>query len=338
MANTVVGLFDSRDEARMAIQDMMREGISRDRVSLVESDPEGDFQRYRVDESGNQAGEGAVGGAVGGAIAGGLFGLLVGVGALAFPAIGLVAAGPIAGLIGGAGIGAVSGGIIGALIGWGVPEEHAHAYAESVRRGGILLTVQCGDDDCSQVEELLSRNGAVDIEERAAHYRERGWERYDGTTRPLSPEETQREREEFRSTVRAQKTGRRSGRARSYRQPDGREPGVAGIPGGVREERTTWDAGMGPDDPDGDFLTDFETRFGTQGVTYEQYKPAYRFGYEFSSGSSLPAQDWGDSEPELRSRWEEYNPGTWDRYHAAIRHGFERGRTVRSRRGGPEMY
>ena len=53
---------------------------------------------------------------------GGTLGWLAGIGALAIPGLGFIAAGPIIGAVGGIGTGGLIGGIAGALIGMGIPE------------------------------------------------------------------------------------------------------------------------------------------------------------------------------------------------------------------------
>jgi len=109
-----------------------------------------------------------------------LGGLLVGLGALAIPGIGpVIAAGPIAAALAGAGIGAVTGGIIGALIDLGVPEESAHVYAESVRRGNVLVAAQVGDDRVDEASRIMERTGLLDIEHEAEGWRSSGWSRFD---------------------------------------------------------------------------------------------------------------------------------------------------------------
>ena len=98
-------------------------------------------------------------------------GLLIGIGALAVPGIGpVLAAGPLAGALGtalaGAGIGAAAGGLVGALAGLGVPEEHAEYYAEGVRRGGTLVSVQTDDVNADAAAEAMRAAGALDVEAR----------------------------------------------------------------------------------------------------------------------------------------------------------------------------
>lgn len=178
MATTVVGLFDDRDTAQMAVKDLIDSGFDRRRISVVASDPNGDLKRQHMDNEGNLAGEGAATGLTSGAVVGGLLGLLIGAGAIFVPA-GVLAAGPIAGLIAGGAAGAATGGILGGLIGLGIPKEDADVYAESVRRGGTLVMVQCEDAEVDRAHRVLDRDGAVDIDDRAAQYRSEGWQGYD---------------------------------------------------------------------------------------------------------------------------------------------------------------
>ena len=80
-----------------------------------------------------------------------------------------------------------AGGLIGSLVHAGVPEEHAHAYVEGVRRGGTLVSVR-GDDSLSGFfEEILAgrQAQAVDLETRRADYRTGGWEQFDETRAAL---------------------------------------------------------------------------------------------------------------------------------------------------------
>jgi uncharacterized protein (TIGR02271 family) len=115
-----------------------------------------------------------------GAAIGGLGGLLLGLGALAIPGIGpVIAAGPIAAALAGAGIGAVTGGIIGALVDLGIPEESAHVYAESVRRGNVLVAAQVEDMRADEATRIMERSGLIDIERESQSWRSSGWNRFD---------------------------------------------------------------------------------------------------------------------------------------------------------------
>lgn len=177
MTKTVIGLFDDRRMAENVVRDLTDAGFARDDISLVARDEQAESaQRSNDDSSHESKGAHIAKDAVGGAVIGGLGGLVVGLAALALPGVGaVVAAGPIAAALTGAGIGAVAGGLVGALTDVGVPEEHAHSYAEGVRRGGTLVMVKAPDNRAEEAADILDRHGAADVEERSAQWRQGGW-------------------------------------------------------------------------------------------------------------------------------------------------------------------
>jgi len=131
-----------------------------------------------------------------GAAIGGVGGLLLSaVGAITLPVIGpILAAGPIAAALTGAGIGAAAGGLIGALTEHGVPEEHARFYAEGVRRGDVLVTVKVPAGREDEVSDVLDDHRAVDVDDRVANWRERGWSGYSDEAKPYTEDELRTER------------------------------------------------------------------------------------------------------------------------------------------------
>jgi uncharacterized protein (TIGR02271 family) len=188
MAKNVVGLFDTRNDAEAAIRDLRDSGFNSGDISFVGNNAN---NQYSAGDSGytstgdSEASEGAGFGATGGAVLGGLAGLLVGLGAIAIPGVGpAVAAGTLATTLGstalGAGIGAAAGGLVGALVGAGIPEEDANVYAEGIRRGGALVSVQVAtDDDADRAANIMDRHNVVDIDERGSTYRQSGWSGFD---------------------------------------------------------------------------------------------------------------------------------------------------------------
>jgi uncharacterized protein (TIGR02271 family) len=199
MAKTVVGLFDSYTEAQSVVQDLIDNGFRRDDISVVSNDSaQLDDRERMVGTEESAAAEGAGTGAVGGTVLGGALGLLVGAGLLAIPGIGpVLAAGPLAATIGsgaaiagagalGAGIGAATGGLIGGLVGAGVPKEDAEYYAEGVRRGGTLVTVNAEDAMAGMAHDIMVRHNAVDINDRSSQWRSGGWTGFDPNAEPLS--------------------------------------------------------------------------------------------------------------------------------------------------------
>ncbi|MGV3719562.1 MAG: YsnF/AvaK domain-containing protein, partial [Actinomycetota bacterium] len=196
MPSTVVGFFDQFSEARSAVEDLIASGVPRDDVSITSSNATGEHDEFSAHETGNRSGSGAATGAGVGAVVGGIGGLLVGLGLLTIPGIGpILAAGPLATAAAGAVAGAATGGLLGALVGMGIPEEDAHTYAEGVRRGGTLVTVNADDAQLDTVSTILNRHGAVDIDRRAADWRGRGWTGFQHDAQPLGREDVTRERE-----------------------------------------------------------------------------------------------------------------------------------------------
>ena len=182
MAHTVAGLFDTPAQARSAVERIIDAGVPKENIGLACRDVRSRDNAQGVQDLATNTGTGAM--------VGGLGGLLLGLGALAIPGIGpIVAAGPIAATLAGAGIGAAGGLMVGALRDSGIPEDEAHVYAESVRRGCTLVSVKNVPDSLSaRVCDIMDSAGAADIEERADRLRRDGWARFDHRGGPYSGE------------------------------------------------------------------------------------------------------------------------------------------------------
>jgi len=61
-----------------------------------------------------------------------------------------------------------------------VPDEDRYSYAEGMRRGGVLVSVQVDDARIDRAMDVLERHGAVDLDEREASWRKEGWTGYGG--------------------------------------------------------------------------------------------------------------------------------------------------------------
>jgi hypothetical protein len=146
---SVVGVFDTKEQAQHAIEEVRRAGFKDNQISLVmHHGAKGDIEitdldaakaAYVTGDSKARKGAGL------GAVAGGL-----GLGALALT-VGLIpGVGPVLSLgvlapafFGvGAAVGAVGGGIVGALIGLDFPEEEARYYEKELKAGHVLVGVQ----------------------------------------------------------------------------------------------------------------------------------------------------------------------------------------------------
>jgi hypothetical protein len=146
-AKMVTGLFKDSKSVDRAYDSVAKRGYGTGDINVVMS--EDTRKRYFSDdrhiknERGSKAAEGGdLGGPIGGTI-GTLIPVLAAAGAvLAFPALGLVLAGPVAVSLAGAGAAGLAFGLIGALSDWGIPEERVRQYEAGIQDGGILMGVK----------------------------------------------------------------------------------------------------------------------------------------------------------------------------------------------------
>jgi hypothetical protein len=209
MIKTVVGSFDSFEEASAVARDLRAAGFLDSDVNIVANNARGEFLKDTTDTNVSRTTAGtpddATSGAATGALTGGAIGGAAGLAAslmgLAIPGVGpILAAGPIAAALAGAGAGAVAGGLIGGLTDLGVSEEDAQYYAESVRRGGALVTVRADESRADEAMAIMRRHGAVDIEGRVEQWRSSGWTGYDPEAKPFTYEDIERDRSTYRGT------------------------------------------------------------------------------------------------------------------------------------------
>ena len=192
MVKTIVGSFDGYPTARKVVRELMDDGYMARDIGIMASNVSGDHRATDADEAKDThtATCALTGGVVGGAA-----GLAASLMALTIPGLGpIVAAGPLVAMASGAGAGAVAGGLIGTLTDAGVPEEHANYYAETVRRGGAIVTVLVDESRADRAAEIMRANGAIDLDERVSRWREAGWDGWNPAAPPYTAEEAERER------------------------------------------------------------------------------------------------------------------------------------------------
>ncbi|HZR99724.1 MAG TPA: YsnF/AvaK domain-containing protein [Chloroflexota bacterium] len=261
MARTVVGYFRDRGAADAAYDDLVKNGFSRDEISIMGRGRDGGGGKGLGDDDHVGVGEGAAVGVV--------EGLLIGAAAMLIPGIGpVVAVGPLAaglaGAITGGVTGVIVGGIVGALEDAGVDEASARYYDERFKQGGYLLTVRTDDMEYEKARMIL--------------------ERHDGDVRAGT------------GSMPAGQTSR------------GTNMATAGT------TRTDWDTAMPG------YRTRWQERFAGSGGRWEDYEPAYRFGYDMRNDPRFRGRSWAEVEPELRRDWESrYHDRPWDRFSSFIR-------------------
>lgn len=161
--STVIGVFEDRQQADRAVDELRRAGFRDDQIGVAMRYDEGEFEGEDAADSaeGNRAGTGAVTGA----LAGLGFGALAGLGVLSgvIPVIGPAIAGGTLGIIlTNAAAGAGIGGLVGALAGAGVPEDEAHYYQGEFEAGRTIVTVQA-DGRADEARAILRRYNAYDM-------------------------------------------------------------------------------------------------------------------------------------------------------------------------------
>ena len=195
---TFTHLYDSYADARQTVEALEAAGVPHADISIVGNNADNAHAAPGATAAGTVADDTKAGaGATTGTVLGGGLGLLTGIGLLAIPGVGpVVAAGWLIATVTGAGIGAAGGGILGSLVHAGVPEEHAHAYTEGVRRGGTLVSVRGDDAQAATIEGVLNgrTSAAVDITARRADYASTGWERFVDTAPTYTADQVTAER------------------------------------------------------------------------------------------------------------------------------------------------
>lgn len=192
---TISALYDTHADAVAAVRELEDAGVREKDISMVSNSTSSSYEQEVAKDAGTGAGIGAA--------IGGTGGLLAGLGMLSIPGIGpVVAAGWLvsaaAGMAAGAAVGGLTGGLVGALTENGIPEEEAHFYAEGVRRGGTLVSVQVADDGrMSLIRSVLHRHRHVDQGTRSRFYQDSGWTSFDAKSQPYTKDQIASERSRY---------------------------------------------------------------------------------------------------------------------------------------------
>ena len=80
------------------------------------------------------------------------------------------------------------------------------------------------------------------------------------------------------------------------------------------------------DDPDdNEFRRDYDAHYANTGAPYDEYRRAYTHGATLGQDERYRGFDWQQVEPNAREDWESRYPDSgWERFKAAVRHGWER--------------
>jgi uncharacterized protein (TIGR02271 family) len=75
---------------------------------------------------------------------------------------------------------------------------------------------------------------------------------------------------------------------------------------------------------DSGFRTHYNTNYGSSGrYTYDQYLPAYRYGYTLANDPRYSSSSWSSIEANARRDWESRNQGPWEDFKDAVRYAWD---------------
>lgn len=165
------GVFSNRQEAEQALNELKASGFPIDQVSVIAKEAEHDDQLSGAQMS-DRIGDGDAGAGTG--VAGdiatnsALGSVLIGLGSLAIPGIGvMIAAGGVAtalaASVAASGIEAAAfEGLVRAIADLGIPPEQARTYSDHLYRGDYLIIVEGTDEEIHRAEAVLSNRGIQD--------------------------------------------------------------------------------------------------------------------------------------------------------------------------------
>jgi hypothetical protein len=162
---TITRVYSSYTKASEIVRDLEAADISHSDITLVARKDEKIHSNVREYSSTGKDLEGnaVYDTAIGTGVLGGIGGLLAGLGLIAVPGLGpLVAAGWLASTLAGATLGTAVGAaaeeIAHGLAGHGVSREEAAKFAQSVERGGTLVSVKVDESKRGLVESIMGLN------------------------------------------------------------------------------------------------------------------------------------------------------------------------------------
>jgi hypothetical protein len=157
---TLVGIFDSRDEAELVLDELRQAGFGEKEIGFAIRGGDAVAGGVITDAGLTKDGQGAVKGMVAGGLAGGLLGAAA---VLVVPGVGpLLAMGVLASALGFGAAGVATGGILGAMVGAGISEEEARVYEKEFEAGRAIVTVHAGER-ILEVVRILGRHGAQNM-------------------------------------------------------------------------------------------------------------------------------------------------------------------------------
>ncbi|WP_338680257.1 hypothetical protein OPV09_01405 [Janthinobacterium sp. TB1-E2] len=194
-----------------------------------------------------------------------------------------------------------------------------HIYAEAVRRGHVVLTLEeASDADIQRATDIVERYAPLDIDAHADHWRAGGWQ---GAPQDAS---AMRQGASMQSDTSSQQ-GSMNEAPGSQQFASDMAPPPSSAGANVRRYPSADNLPGTNYDDEQYYRSHWSATYVATGARFEDYDPAYRYGHSMASSDSYRGRPWDDVEADLRSTWEHtYPQSAWDKFKAAVRHGWER--------------
>jgi len=182
---------------------------------------------------------------------------------------------------------------------FGVEEPHLVHYEEAVRRGGRVVQVDAVDESqAAAARDALLAMGAANIDDRIAEWERAGW--------------------------RSPAVGTEAAGSSAENRPSGlvhrQEVSIGGV-------RVYGHVAVVEFDQIAEELRAHYDAYAIEGMTYDDFDPAYRYGHALAADTRFDRRDWDGMEPDARVEWERRHPqSAWERFKGAVRHAWERTR------------
>ena len=221
-------------------------------------------------------------------------------------------------------------------------------YRSASRRGKVAVIVHADDASLDRAANILTHNGAIEVESREGEIRGDATAGtlgpvvrvYSSTKEPPASEQIELKEERVRvDRRRADRPATEADLAAAEREvievTETAEEPVISKRSRVTEEvvvdkevtsRTEKVRDARPDPIDADFRNDYQNRFASDlNLRYEDFAPAYRYGYEMASDPRYKSGNFDDVADDLKTDYMRHNPNSaWEKMKGAVRYGWEK--------------
>jgi len=326
MTKTVIAQYNRFQEAFDTVRELIKRGIERERISLITQDPywqnaqESGFSNpIEQEDFDRQAMENQPRGASASATMGGISRLLDEVRAQALPGIGpAIAAGPMAAALGSAKTGGPARGVIGALREIGVTDEDAQSFHDGIRRGGTLVTVDITDmEESERPIEIMNRYKPADLRRQTGSIGAENWTGFKEEAEPF-PFHDQTHPYKERAPASTLDFGKGADELLPGRAIGQYDMGPTESSRYMGKDADAWEK------YEPNFREHFQQHYAGAGKRWDDFRDAYRFGYDMAHLHPSMNQEWETLRDYAQQNWTARNLGKdWEQYKDAVRNGWE---------------